>query len=131
MEVRVGIKVSVKWFTQNLTRWNSLATPFSVFKQTKRPVKCAVDRLDFQFIGRMKAQFRSLWAPVALSLPPSCLCFFHAHSIVFTNHCFYSELVFVFLSLLRTEDSYGFNAIFLQNNSNKICFSLPFVSFYS
>lgn len=61
--------------------------------------KCPVDRLDLQIIGRMKARFHSLWAPLALS--PSCLCFFHAHSIVFTNCCFHSEPVPVFLAANR------------------------------
>lgn len=101
-----------------------LQTDQTACKMCRWQVRLSVHRQDESSVSL------SLGSSCSLS-PPSCLCFFHAHSIVFTNHCFYSELVFVFLSLLRTEDSYGFNAVFLQNNSNKIRFSLPFVSFYS
>lgn len=63
--------------------------------------KCPPTGWQVRHIGRMKAQFHSLWAPVALS--PSGLSFFHAHFVVFTNRVCY--LCFLSLFPLR------FNAI--------------------
>lgn len=109
-EVRVSIKVSAKGFTQNRTLWNSLAAA-SLSSADQTACKCPVDRLDFQIIGRMKARFLPPWASVALS--PSCLRLFHAHSIVFTSRCFYSEPVSVFLSFWATspKDSIAFASV--------------------
>lgn len=70
MEVRVGIKLSVKCIFHPEPVSQEFTRPLSGFKQTKRPVNVLilVDRLDFQITGRMKAQFHSVWAPVALPL---------------------------------------------------------------
>lgn len=134
-EVSVGIKLSVKSMVPpEPGSLEFICTPAPLCLQTvQMACKCPllVDRLDFQIIGRMKAQLHSVWAPVALS--PSCPCSSHTHSVLFTNLCFYSELVilfFCFIFRLLTEDgALCFNSFrmqchfFFKNNSNTMCFS--------
>ncbi len=136
MEVRVSIQLSVKCMVYpEPGSLEFTCFPLSVFKQTKRPVYVllVVDRLDFQIRGRMKAPFHSVWAPVALS--PSCPCFFHAPSVLFTNLCFYSELVILCFLLLTEDCALCFNSFriqchFLKNTSNKMCFSYRLCLFF-